>query len=70
MRNYATAQLMGDRSAQCDATAVSTAPSGSRAYVLLDGIGTSDEVRDPDGAVETAVASHCAERSPMSWAVA
>lgn len=45
MRTYATAQLIGDRSHQCDATAVSTAPSGARAYVLLDGIGSSDEVR-------------------------
>ena len=46
MRTYATAQLIGDRTHQCDATAVSTAPSGARAYVLLDGIGSSDEVRD------------------------
>jgi serine/threonine protein phosphatase PrpC len=46
MRTHATAQLTGDRSAQCDATAVSTAPSGARAYVLLDGIGSSDDVRD------------------------
>jgi serine/threonine protein phosphatase PrpC len=46
MRTYATAQLIGDRSHQCDATAVSTAPTGARAYVLLDGIGSSDEVRD------------------------
>jgi serine/threonine protein phosphatase PrpC len=45
MRTYATAQLIGDRSHQCDATAVSTAPSGARAYVLLDGIGSTDEVR-------------------------
>lgn len=45
MRPYAAAQLIGDRSVQCDATAVSTAPSGARAYVLLDGIGSSDEVR-------------------------
>lgn len=46
MRTYATAQLIGDRSHQCDATAVHTAPSGARAYVLLDGIGSTDEVRD------------------------
>ena len=46
MRIYATAQLLGDRSCQCDATAVHTAPSGARAYVLLDGIGSTDEVRD------------------------
>lgn len=46
MRTYAAAQLIGDRSHQCDATAVYTAPSGARAYVLLDGIGSTDEVRD------------------------
>lgn len=46
MRTYATAQLIGDRTHQCDATAVHTAPSGARAYVLLDGIGSTDEIRD------------------------
>ncbi|MHB9861914.1 PP2C family serine/threonine-protein phosphatase [Streptomyces sp. YIM S03343] len=46
MRTYATAQLIGDRSHQCDATAVYTAPTGARAYVLLDGIGSNDAVRD------------------------
>lgn len=46
MRTYATAQLIGDRTHQCDATATATAPNGARAYVLLDGIGSSDEVRD------------------------
>lgn len=45
MRTYATAQNVGGRTAQCDATAVRTAPTGARAYVLLDGIGSSDEVR-------------------------
>src|SRR5262245_3642474 len=46
MRPYAKAQNIGGRSAQCDATAVRTAPTGARAFVLLDGIGSSDEVRD------------------------
>lgn len=46
MRTYATAQLIGDRSHQCDAVATATAPSGARAYVLLDGIGSDDDVRD------------------------
>lgn len=46
MRTYATAQLIGDRSHQCDATATHTAPSGARAHVLLDGIGSDDDVRD------------------------
>jgi len=46
MRTYATAQLIGDRSHQCDATATAAGPNGARAYVLLDGIGSNDEVRD------------------------
>ena len=46
MRTYATAQLIGDRSHQCDATATASGPDGVRAYVLLDGIGSTDEVRD------------------------
>ncbi|MFM9373301.1 PP2C family protein-serine/threonine phosphatase [Streptomyces sp. Da 82-17] len=45
MRTYATAQLLGTRTHQCDATAVCTAPDGARAYVLLDGIGSNDTVR-------------------------
>lgn len=46
MRTYATAQLIGDRTHQCDATATASGPNGVRAYVLLDGIGSTDEVRD------------------------
>ncbi|PWG13907.1 mucin-2 [Streptomyces sp. V2] len=47
MRTYATAQLIGDRTRQCDATSYAEDPaSGARAYVLLDGIGSDDEVRD------------------------
>lgn len=46
MRNYATAQQIGDRSHQCDATATATGPNGARAFVLLDGIGSTDEIRD------------------------
>jgi len=46
MRTHATAQLLGDRTHQCDATATGSGPNGVRAYVLLDGIGSSDEVRD------------------------
>lgn len=46
MRTYATAQLIGDRSHQCDATATASGPDGVRAYVLLDGIGSTDEIRD------------------------
>ncbi|MEU0275552.1 mucin-2 [Streptomyces sp. NPDC006307] len=46
MRNYATAQLIGGREEQCDATAVYTTPAGARAYVLLDGIGSQAYVRE------------------------
>lgn len=45
MRNYATAQALGSRTFQCDATAIHTAPDGSRAYALLDGIGDYRTVR-------------------------
>lgn len=44
-RTYSTAQLIGLRDTQCDATAVRTAPSGARAYVLLDGIGSNQTIR-------------------------
>jgi serine/threonine protein phosphatase PrpC len=44
MRTHAAFQLIGDRSHQCDATASYT-HNGARAYVLCDGIGSSDEVR-------------------------
>jgi serine/threonine protein phosphatase PrpC len=46
MRTYATAQALGLRSFQCDATAVHTAPSGARAFVVLDGIGDRSRVRE------------------------
>ena len=46
MRTYATAQQIGDRSHQCDATATAAGPDGTRAFVLLDGIGSTDEIRD------------------------
>lgn len=46
MRNYATAQNIGLCDTQCDATAIRTAPDGTRAYVLLDGIGSSETVRE------------------------
>lgn len=45
MRTYATAQLIGDRSHQCDATATYT-HHGVRAHALLDGIGSTDTIRD------------------------
>lgn len=44
MRNYATAQEVGGRDRQCDATAVAAAPGGVMAYALLDGIGSEPEV--------------------------
>ncbi|MFD8737418.1 PP2C family protein-serine/threonine phosphatase [Streptomyces sp. NPDC059618] len=41
---HASAQLIGDRSHQCDATATYT-HDGTRAYVLCDGISSSDVVQ-------------------------
>ncbi|MFB9558681.1 PP2C family protein-serine/threonine phosphatase [Streptomyces roseoviridis] len=58
MRPYATAQNLGDRSHQCDATAVATVHNAVlrelgalawevvTAYVLLDGIGSNETVRE------------------------
>ncbi|GAA2770552.1 PP2C family protein-serine/threonine phosphatase [Streptomyces showdoensis] len=46
MATYATAQNIGLRSHQCDATAVFTAPDGTTAYALLDGIGSTPTIRD------------------------
>ncbi|MFJ4584161.1 hypothetical protein [Streptomyces echinatus] len=43
---YATAQNIGGRITQCDATAVRIAPTGNRAFVLLDGIGSTKDVRN------------------------
>ncbi|MFD8820773.1 PP2C family protein-serine/threonine phosphatase [Streptomyces sp. NPDC059605] len=62
MRNYATAQQTGLRDNQCDATAVYTAPSGARAYVLLDGIGSTDAVRDWTRAAAARLARRAARR--------
>ncbi|MEV5677019.1 mucin-2 [Streptomyces sp. NPDC052179] len=45
-RTWATAQALGHRNVQCDATAIHTAPDGARAFVLLDGIGDTETVRD------------------------
>lgn len=63
MRTYATAQHTGDRSTQCDATAVRTAPSGARAYALLDGIGSSEDVRDWTRRAAVQVARSAAQRA-------
>ncbi|MFJ5951371.1 PP2C family protein-serine/threonine phosphatase [Streptomyces noursei] len=46
MRPYATAHNVGGRPVQCDAAAVRTAPGGTRSFVLLDGIGSSQDVRN------------------------
>lgn len=46
MSTHATAQLIGDRTHQCDATATASGPDGVRAFALLDGIGSTDEIRD------------------------
>ncbi|MFJ3176054.1 PP2C family protein-serine/threonine phosphatase [Streptomyces roseus] len=44
MSTHSSVQLIGGRSHQCDATATYT-HQGRRAYALLDGIGSTEEVR-------------------------
>ncbi|GAA3239601.1 mucin-2 [Streptomyces lavendulae] len=44
MRTHSTAQLIGGRSHQCDATATYT-HENRRAYVLLDGIGSDEDIQ-------------------------
>ncbi|WP_217236425.1 PP2C family serine/threonine-protein phosphatase [Streptomyces sp. AC555_RSS877] len=58
---HASAQLIGDRSHQCDATATYT-HAGTRAYVLCDGIGSSDEVEAWTSAAARRVAQAAARR--------
>jgi serine/threonine protein phosphatase PrpC len=58
---HATAQLIGNRSHQCDTTATYT-HLGTRAYALLDGIGSSDEVRDWTRATARRLARTAARR--------
>lgn len=43
--SHARAQLIGGRSTQCDATAVTAAPGGITSFAVLDGIGSTGEVR-------------------------
>ncbi|RPF30258.1 protein phosphatase 2C domain-containing protein [Streptomyces sp. TLI_185] len=62
MRTHATYQLIGARSHQCDATATYT-HNGARAYVLCDGIGSSDEVRDWTRTAARRLARAAAHRS-------
>ncbi|WP_431983931.1 mucin-2 [Streptomyces qinglanensis] len=62
MRSYAIAQNTGTDPGQADTTAVFTAPSGARAYVLLDGIGRSDAVRNWVSAAARRLARAAARR--------
>ncbi|MCZ0210704.1 hypothetical protein OZK63_35505 [Streptomyces sp. UMAF16] len=61
--SYATAQRPGDRALQCDATAVFTAPDGTRAYVLLDGVGDTPAVRSWTHAAALRLARAAAEHA-------
>lgn len=45
-RQHAAYQLQGGRTEQCDAAATRALPDGGRVHVLLDGIGSTPEVRD------------------------
>ncbi|MFD7963764.1 PP2C family protein-serine/threonine phosphatase [Streptomyces zaomyceticus] len=59
---YGTAQETGLRDNQCDATAVYTAPDGTRAYALLDGIGSSAAVQEWTRAAARRLARAAARR--------
>ncbi|MXM67037.1 mucin-2 [Streptomyces sp. HUCO-GS316] len=63
MRTYAIAQNIGTRSHQCDAAAVFTHTSGTRAYALLDGIGSSEGVQAWTRRAARQVARAAARRS-------
>ncbi|MET8609759.1 PP2C family protein-serine/threonine phosphatase [Streptomyces misionensis] len=69
MRSYATAQNTGGRGIQCDAAAVRTTPDGIRAYVVLDGIGTSEVIRDWTRRVAARLASRAARRGDAETAL-
>ncbi|MCX4609451.1 PP2C family protein-serine/threonine phosphatase [Streptomyces mirabilis] len=69
MRSYATAQNVGGRGLQCDATAVRTAPDGTRAYVVLDGIGTSETIRDWTRKAAARLAARAARRGDAESAL-
>ncbi|MFD9903901.1 mucin-2 [Streptomyces sp. NPDC059063] len=62
MYAYATAQNIGTRSHQCDATAVRTGPDGTRAFALLDGIGSDDDIRDWTRAAARRLAGYAVRR--------
>lgn len=61
MRTYATAQLVGTDPGQCDATAVRTV-NGTRAYVLLDGIGRRESTHQWAVAAARQIARTAARR--------
>ncbi|MFJ4327399.1 hypothetical protein ACIP3A_30365 [Streptomyces tricolor] len=61
--SYATAQRPGDGAFQCDATAVCTAPDGTRAYALLDGVGDTLAVRSWTRAAARRLARAAAEHA-------
>ncbi|WP_128378534.1 PP2C family protein-serine/threonine phosphatase [Streptomyces cavernae] len=62
MPTHATAQLIGGRSYQCDATATYTIGK-TRAYVLLDGMGDEQEVGDWTRSIARPLAHAAARRA-------
>ncbi|MYR63889.1 mucin-2 [Streptomyces sp. SID625] len=69
MRSYATAQNTGGRGIQCDAAAVRTAPDETRAYVVLDGIGTSETIREWTRKTAARLATRAARRGDAESAL-
>ncbi|PWI16015.1 mucin-2 [Streptomyces sp. Act143] len=69
MRSYATAQNIGGRGIQCDAAAVRTGADGIRAYAVLDGIGTSETIRDWTRTMAARLATRAARRGDAESAL-
>ena len=65
---YATAQRTGSRSHQCDATVVASF-KGAAAHVLLDGMGSSDEIARATPATASAPVAVVAVRGTSAKSV-
>jgi serine/threonine protein phosphatase PrpC len=63
-RSFGTFQQIGTRSHQCDATAARFTSTGEQIFVLLDGIGSNDEVQRWTRRQAMRLAAGCAR---LSW---
>lgn len=67
--SYATAANPGTRGLQCDATAVADGTDGARAFVLLDGIGSSEHVAEWTQAAADRLARTAADHADAATAL-